>query len=195
MEFPFCTRVSGSWLRSLTAGMLLLLVGLLLVLEPALSLTLALYSLGIVSLLVALLCLAVAALLSRGGGLPFFFPLSLGLLLLAVSIVAFVSPGILGGVIATLAGAILVLVGLGLAATAAFSAASPGRRALSILLGISFLAAGILAILDPRSVSFVAARIAGVVTAGIGLLLVAGAISAWWRERHAGPGTTDLATR
>lgn len=195
MAFPFFTSITGSWTRSLAGGMLLLFTGLLLVLEPALSLTLALYSLGVVSLIVALLCLAVAAFLSRGGGLPFFLPLSLGVTLLVTSIMAFVSPAVLGGVIATIAGALFVVGGLGLAVSGAFSAASVRRRAISILLGIFLFAVGLLMIFDPGTTFPIAVRTAGGVFVCLGVVLIVDAVTAWVRERRAGPGTVDTSVR
>ncbi len=182
-----CTFSPQSWVFSLAGGFILLFLGLLLFIEPGVSLRLALYSLGALALVIAVIFLVVAATLSRGGGWPFLLPLGIGILMLLVAFAAFAWPGLLGGILATIAGAVFVVGGLGIAISGFFSLEPPGRRALLVLAGAGLLATGLLVIFRSEMTAILITRVVGVFLICPGTFLLARALHAWWRERHTLP--------
>jgi len=188
-------HITRSWPYCLAAGIIVTFLGLLLLLEPVVSLRLALYSLGALAVVVAAIFLAIAALLSRSGGLPFFLPLVIGVMMIGVALAAFFWPGVFGGILATIAGAVLIVGGLGTALSGLFSPSPASRKVLFVLSGTIILAVGLLVVLRSELVALVITRIVGAILLCLGLLLLAQALYTWLAERRATPEWTGITLR
>jgi uncharacterized membrane protein HdeD (DUF308 family) len=179
----------------LAGGILAVFVGLLLFLEPALSLRLMLYSLGALAVIVAVISLAAAAFLSRGGGLPFGVALVLGILMLGVAFIAFSNPDLLGGILATLAGAILIVGGLGIAVSGVFSLHPVTRKLAQVAGGGALLAIGLLLVFRSGLAATLLARVIGIFILALGCVLLALAVLGWLKDRRSLPDWTDVSVR
>ncbi|MDH7510779.1 MAG: DUF308 domain-containing protein [Methanolinea sp.] len=184
-----------SWPSFLAGGILAVFLGLLLFLEPALSLRLILYSLGALAVIVALISLAAAVFLSRGGGWPFGVTLVFGLLMLGVAFVAFSKPDLLGGILATLAGAVLIVGGLAIAVSGAFSLSPPARRLAQVAGGGALLATGLLLVFRSGIAATLIARAIGILVLIFGGILLALAVLGWLKDRRSPPAWTDVCVR
>jgi len=191
----FCTISPRSWPYCLAAGIIITFLGLLLLLEPGVSLRLALYSLGALAVVVAAIFLAIAALLSRSGGLPFFLPLVIGVMMIGVALAAFFWPGVFGGILATIAGAVLIVGGLGTALSGLFSPSPASRKVVFVLSGTIILAVGLLVVLRSELIALIITRIVGAILLCLGLLLLAQALYTWLAERRATPEWTGITLR
>jgi len=191
----FCTISPRSWPYCLAAGIIITFLGLLLLLEPGVSLRLALYSLGALAVVVAAIFLAIAASLSRGGGLSFSLPLAIGVMMIVVALAAFFWPGVLGGILATIAGAVLIVGGLGTALSGLFSHSPASRKVFFVLSGTIILAIGLLVMLRSELIALVITRIVGAILLCLGLLFLVQALYVWWVERRATPEWTGITLR
>jgi uncharacterized membrane protein HdeD (DUF308 family) len=176
-------------------GIIITFLGLILLLEPGVSLRLALYSLGVLAVVVAAIFLAIAASLSRGGGLPFFLPLAIGVMMIGVALAAFFWPGVLGGILAPIEGAVLIVGGLGTALSGLFSSSPASRKVFFVLSGAIILAIGLLVVMRSELIALIITRIVGAIFLCLGLLLLAQAIYVWWVERRATPESTGISLR
>jgi uncharacterized membrane protein HdeD (DUF308 family) len=184
-----------SWPSFLAGGILAVFLGLLLFLEPALSLRLMLYSLGALAVIVGIIFLAAAVFLSRGGGWPFGVTLVFGLLMLGIAFIAFSNPGLLGGVLATLAGAVLVVGGLAIAVSGAFSLQSFARKLAQVAGGGVLLATGLLLVFRSGLAATLIARAIGILVLVFGVILLALAVLGWLKDRPSPPDWTDVCVR
>lgn len=184
-----------SWPSFLAGGILAVFLGLLLLLEPALSLRLMLYSLGALAVIVAVISLAAAVFLSRGGGWPFGVTLVLGILMLGVVFIAFSKPNLLGGILATLAGAVLIVGGLGIAVSGAFSLHSSARKLAQVAGGGVLLATGLLLVFRSDMAATLIARAIGILVLVLGGILLALAVLGWLKGRRSPADRTDVTSR
>ncbi len=184
-----------SWPSFLAGGIPAVFLGLLLFLEPALSLRLVLYSLGALAVIVGIIFLAAAVFLSRGGGWPFGVTLVFGLLMLGIAFIAFSNPGLLGGVLATLAGAVLVVWGLAIAVSGAFSLPSFARKLGQVAGGGVLLATGLLLVFRSGLAATLIARAIGIFVLVFGVILLALAVLGWLKDRRSPPDWTDVCVR
>lgn len=195
MEVSSCTCLPRSWQPFLVGGILAVFLGILLFLEPALSLRLMLYSLGALAVLVAVISLAAAAFLSRGGGWPFGVALVFGILMLVVAFVAFSNPGLLGGILATLAGALLIVGGLAIAVSGAFSFHSLAGKLAHVAGGGALLAIGLLLVFGSGLAATFIVRATGFLILALGGVLLVQAILGWLKERRSPPAWIDVSVR
>jgi len=184
MQAVMTTR---SWTSSLFAGAVAILLGVLLILEPALTIRLLLYSLGIVAVVVAILFFAGVAFFSRGGGPLVPLLLVIGVLVLALGVLAFLKPDLVGGFLAVIAAAFLIVGGLGVAFTGVFQRSGFAARALSLLGGALLTILGLLFLFHTGFTATVVVRLVGVFFLGAGVVFLVGSVLQWWRERRHGP--------
>jgi hypothetical protein len=184
-----CT--TKSWKYPLAAGTLSILLGVLLFLEPALSLRLFLYSLGIIAVVIAAVILAGAAFFSRGSGPLAPLLLVIGILVLAMGVTAFINPGLLGGVMAVIAAAVLIVGGLGMACTGVFQGETLPRRLLMALGGIILAILGFMVLFHTAFTTVLIVRLFGLFFLVAGVVSVAGAVVLWWQGRSCQPGWID----
>ncbi len=180
-----------SWTSSLFAGVVALFLGALLFLEPALTIRLLLYSLGIIAVVVAVLLFAGAAFFSRGGGPVVPLLLVIGILVLALGVLAFLKPDLVGGFLAVIAAALLIVGGLGMAVTGAFQGPAFAGRALSVIGGVLLAILGFLFLFHTGFTATLVVRLVGIFLLGAGAVFLAGALLRWWRERGCGPEWID----
>ncbi|MCQ8894189.1 MAG: DUF308 domain-containing protein [Methanolinea sp.] len=195
MEVSSFTCPPRSWPSLFAVGILAVFLGLLLFLEPALSLRLVLYSIGALAVIVAVISLAAAAFLSRGGGWPFGVTLVFGILMLFVAFIAFSNPDLLGGILATLAGAILIVGGLGVAITGAFSLHPPARKFAQVTGGGGLLAIGLLLVFRSGLAVTLIVRVIGIFILALGGVLLAVAVLGWLKDRRSPPDWVDVTVR
>jgi len=180
-----------SWAYLFAMGVLGVFFGALLFLEPALMIRLLVYSLGIVAVVVAVLFFAGAAFFSRGGGPLVPLLLVLGVLVLAIGVLAFLNPGLFGGFVAVIAAALLIVGGLGMAGTAVFQRASVAGRVLSAGGGILLAVLGLLFLFHAAFTASLVVRLVGIFLMAAGVVSLAGSLGRWWRERRAQPRYID----
>ena len=180
-----------SWTSSLFAGVVALFLGALLFLEPALTIRLLLYSLGIIAVGVAVLLFAGAAFFSRGGGPVVPLLLVIGILVLALGILAFLKPDLVGGFLAVIAAALLIVGGLGIAVTGVFQGPTFAGRVLSVIGGLLLAILGFLFLFHTGVTATLVVRLVGIFLFGAGAVFLAGAFLWWWRGRGCGPEWID----
>jgi len=184
-----CT--TRSWKYPLAAGIFGILLGLFLFLEPALSLKIIFYSFGIIALVVALVILAGAVFFSRGSGPLSPVLLVIGILVLVIGVMAFLNPNLLGGVLAAIAAAVLIVGGLGMTFTGLFQAESILRKVPMVLGGLILVILGILFLFHSGFTAALIIRLLGFFFLVAGIVSVAGAVVLWWQERHCTPDYID----
>ncbi|OPX70877.1 MAG: hypothetical protein A4E37_00029 [Methanoregulaceae archaeon PtaB.Bin056] len=180
-----------SWAYLFAVGICAILIGAFLFLEPALTIRLLLYSLGIIAVVVAVLFLAGAAFFSRGGGPAFPVLLVIGILVLALGILAFLKPDLVGGFLAVIAAALLIVGGLGMAVTGLFQGTASAGRVLSVVGGSLLAILGFLFLFHATFTASFVVRLVGVFLMGSGVVSLAGSLIRWWRQRSDGPGWID----
>lgn len=185
------TSANPSWKHTLAGGIISIIVGLILYVEPALSLRILIYFFGIIALIIAVVLLAAAAFFSRGSGPLTPVLLIIGLFFLVAGALAFWKPEVIGGFLSVIASAVLIIVGLGMAATGLFQGESTVRKILTIAGGIALALLGILAIFHAGFTSILITRILGVLFIGGGLVSLAGAFMFRRREEKNDPGYID----
>jgi uncharacterized membrane protein HdeD (DUF308 family) len=168
----------GSWPLLAGFGVLALFIGGILLFFPLQSLRLMLSLLGIASLVIGLVLLAGAAKM-LGDGTPFFLvALIPGTCALVLGVVVFVNPGLVGAFIALVLGFACLIGGLIAAGAGIFQEASPFRRVMAFASGILLAAIGLLVLLDPQGAAELAVRLAGLLIAALGAVLLAMGIRA-----------------
>ncbi|OPX73273.1 MAG: hypothetical protein A4E39_01152 [Methanoregulaceae archaeon PtaB.Bin152] len=180
-----------SWAYLFAMGVLGVFIGALLFLEPALAIRLLVYSLGIVAVVVAVLFFAGAAFFSRGGGPLVPLLLAIGALVLAIGVLALLNPGLVGGFVAVIAAALLIVGGLGMAGTAVFQRASLAGRVLSAGGGVLLAVLGLLFLFHAAFTASLVVRLVGIFLMAAGVVSLAGSLVRWWRERRAQPRYID----
>jgi uncharacterized membrane protein HdeD (DUF308 family) len=185
------TSAKPSWKHTLAGGIISIVVGLILYFEPALSLRIILYFFGIIAIIIAIVLLAAAAFFSRGSGPLTPVLLIIGLFFLVVGALAFWKPEVIGGFLSVIASAVLIIVGLGMAATGMFQGESVTRKILIIAGGIALALLGILAIFHADFTSILIIRLLGVFFIAGGLVSIAGAFIFRRREEKTDPGYID----
>lgn len=180
-----------SWAYLFATGTLAILIGALLFLEPALIIRLLLYSLGIVAVVLAVLIFAGAAFFSRGGGPLVPLLVVIGVLVLAIGVLAFLNPDLVGGFMAVIAAALLIVGGLGMAGTAVFQRASFAERVLAVLGGAVLAVLGLLFLFHAAFTASLVVRLVGIFLMGAGVVSLGGSLIRWWRQRGSRPGWID----
>lgn len=185
------TSANPSWKHTLAGGIISIVAGFILCFEPALSLRILLYFFGIIAIIIAIALLAAAAFFSRGSGPLTPVLLIIGLFFLVVGALAFWKPEVIGGFLSVIASAVLIIVGLGMAATGMFQGESIVRKILTIAGGIALALLGILAIFHAGFTSVLIIRLLGVFFIAGGLVSIAGAFMFRRREEKTDPGYID----
>lgn len=185
------TSANPSWKHTLAGGIISIIAGLILFLEPALSLRFLLFFFGIIAIIIALVLLAAAAFFSRGSGPLTPVLLIIGLFFLVAGALAFWKPEVIGGVLSVIASAVLIIVGLAMAATGLFQGESILRKILTIGGGIALALLGILAIFHAGFTSILIVRLLGVFFIAGGLVSIAGAFIFRRRKERKDPGYID----
>lgn len=180
-----------SWKYTLAAGIIGVIAGLILFLEPALSLRLLIYFFGIIVLIIALVLLAAAAFFSRGSGPLTPVLLIIGLFFLVVGVLAFWKPDLIAGFISVIAGIILIIAGLGMAWTGIVQNESVPRKILLAVGGIVLALLGILSFIQSGFTSHLIIRLLGIFVIVAGLISLAGAFFLWRQEKKRAPEYID----
>lgn len=180
-----------SWKYTLAAGIIGVIAGLILFLEPALSLRLLIYFFGIIVLIIALVLLAAAAFFSRGSGPLTPVLLIIGLFFLVVGVLAFWKPDLIAGFVSVIAGIILIIAGLGMAWTGIVQKESVPRKILLAVGGIVLALLGISSFIQGGFPSHLIIRLLGVFVIVAGLVSLVGAFFLWRQEKKRVPEYID----
>ncbi len=184
-----CT--TRSWQHPLATGIISVLLGILFVTEPALTLRIALYSLGILALAAGVLFITGAVFFSRGSGPLMPLLLAMGIFALVVALLAFLQPDLLGGVLAIIAAAVLIIGGLIMAATGLFQGVTAVRKALMVLGGFVLVILGLLFVFHAGMTATLILQMLGLFLLAAGMVLVAAAVVLYWQEQKHEPEYID----
>lgn len=189
----FIMSTTRSWHYVLAAGIIAILSGALMLLDPGLTLRLSLYFVGAVALVVALVMFLIAFSSGKGGSAT-ALALASGVLFLIVAFTAFFRPAIIGGFLTVIAAAVLIIAGLGIASAGLFGGGQVLQRVIAIPGGAILAVLGLLLIYHGDITVILIVRLLGLLVLGAGILSLAWAFILRIRGRNNRPQYIDTPT-
>jgi uncharacterized membrane protein HdeD (DUF308 family) len=161
------------WPILLVLGTIAFVLGVILLLFPLQSLWLMLFLAGILALVLGVILLATAARLARDGTSAFLAPLVPGICSVVFAVVVFLNPGLILAFAALILGFVFLAGGIVAAGAGIVQEAPPLRRIGSFAAGCLLAALGLLVLLHPVGTAEITLRLAGLLVAAAGIILLA----------------------
>ncbi len=170
----FSVETTGTpWPVLIVPGTAAFVTGVSLLLFPLQSLRFMLTLAGILALAAGILLLATAARLAQNGTGSFLAPLIPGTCAVVFAAVIFLNPDLVLAFAALIFGLLLLAGGVIAAGTGIMKPGATSHRALTLIAGCLFAALGLLVLLHPAGAAEITIRVAGLLMALAGIVLLA----------------------